>query len=156
MPVYPPEWVGPAKTGYYPHMAKLDAAIWERFLDRYGGNFAQYAYDLALGGYLLDPDLGTPAERLGWRYSTALKVDVTAQRPGETWLIEVRPNARTSAIGAALCYSIMAEADEFSPWPLFPMVVTDSTTDDISYCAQRLGVTLIQLDRPDIGTIGPP
>lgn len=148
MPVYELAWTALQKSGDYPHMGKRDAEIWERFLDRFTEQFDLVAYDVALGGFALTEEQLTEDERLGWRYSTALKVDVVLARAGEVWVIEVRPHAGVSAIGGALCYATMAEQDGFTPEPIIPAVVTDRASPDIRFCAEQLGVTLIAVDDP--------
>ncbi|MGH8908598.1 MAG: hypothetical protein ACRD0K_19390 [Egibacteraceae bacterium] len=149
MPVYPLDWQPPIKTGRYPHMAKHDARIWEAFLDQYGGNFLAISYDVALGGSVLPGDSLPEDERLGWQYSTAFKIDAVAQQENQVWIIEVKPGASASAIGQALCYTILAEDDSLSPLPLIPTVVTDRASADIKRCAEALGVQLITL--PEAG-----
>lgn len=148
MPVFPVEWAPVVKSGRYPHMAKLDAAIWERFLDQYGLNFSLAAYDVALGGFLPDEDQGTLDERKGWQYSTALKIDACLQREGEIWVVEVKPGGGTAGVGAALCYTILAERDGFSAFPLVPVLVTDRSNPDVLFCAAQLGVTVIAVEEP--------
>jgi hypothetical protein len=148
MPVYPPTWTPLVKSGYYPHMSRLDTAIWERFLDEYAGNFGSVAYDVALGGFLPKPETGPEEQRLGYQYSTALKIDACLQREGEVWIVEVKPAGPTSSIGAALCYSTLAERDAFSPFPLVPAVVTDRMSPDVKYCAEQLGVTVVEVGVP--------
>lgn len=148
MPVYPVEWTPVEKSGAYPHMAKLDAAIWERFLDQYGANFTSVAYDVALGGYLPGEDEGTLAQRKGWEYTTALKVDAVLLRAGECWIVEIKPGGGTAGIGAALCYTLLAERDGFSPVPVVPVLVTDRSNPDVLFCAEQLGVTVLAVDEP--------
>lgn len=148
MPVFPVDWQPVVKTGRYPHMAKLDAAIWERFLDQYGVNFTAAAYDVALGGFLPDEDQGDLAMRKGWQYATALKIDAVLQREGELWIVEVKPGGGTAGVGAALCYTILAERDGFSAFPLVPVLVTDRSNPDVLFCAAMLGVTVIAVDEP--------
>src|SRR6266850_3438514 len=75
MPVYPLAWVPFSSPGPYPHMAKHDARIWERFRARYAGYFQDAAYDIGLGGSETTDPQATPAERLGWRYNTAKRID---------------------------------------------------------------------------------
>jgi len=145
MPVYEPTVVRPIASGDYPHMSKHDAVIWERFLQQYAPRIAGVAYDVALGGVVIDEALGDPASRLGWQYTTALKVDAVALLDRECWVIEVRPRANVAAIGSALCYVQMAKRDGFTSRPLVPVVVTDSTTPDIRYCAEQLGVMLLEV-----------
>ena len=148
MPVYPLVWTPLVKSGNYAHMAKLDSAIWERFLDQYADNYQEVAYDVAIGGFLPDADQGDLPTRTGYQYSTALKVDAVLRREGEVWIVEVKPSGSVSAIGAALCYTIMAEQDGFSQFPLVPAVVTDRASPDITFCAQALGVTVVEVGVP--------
>jgi hypothetical protein len=145
MPVYPVQWLPAVKTGHYPHMAKHDAKIWERFLDLYASELHGVAYDVALGGFVLADDVASEPERQGWRYSTALKVDAVADVGDHVWIIEVKPTAGVSAIGAALCYVVMAEADGFTDKELVAAVVTDRATEDIKHCAVELGVVVMEM-----------
>ncbi len=148
MPVYPIVWTPLVKHGNYPHMAPLDKAIWERFLDQYADNFLEVAYDVALGGFLPNGDQADLPTRTGYQYSTALKMDAVLRREGEIWIVEIKPSGGVSGIGAALSYTVMAEQDGFSQFPLVPALVTDQASPDIAYCAQTLGVTLVEVGAP--------
>jgi len=95
-------------------MAKHDARIWERFQARYAGYFQEAAYDIALGGSEpLDPN-ATEAERLGWRFNTAKRIDAAVRNPEEIWLCEVRRGSGTSAIGAVIVYGELSELDKWA------------------------------------------
>ena len=148
MPVFPLDVVPVVKTGNYPHMAKLDKAIYERFLDQYGTNFLGASYDVALGGFLPGEEDGTEELRRGWQYSTALKVDVVLFREDEVWICEIKPGGGTAGIGAALCYTRLAERDRFTVLPLVPVLITDRASPDIQLCARELGVELFAIDEP--------
>jgi hypothetical protein len=146
MPVYPIEWRLPQERDHYPHMAKNDAVLWERFMDVYGPNFERFAYDVALGGFLPDPAAGDDATRRGFQYATALKIDAVGERSEDVWILEVRPHAGVSAIGAALCYAHLAAIDRFTDKPLIRAVVTDRASADIRLCAEALEVVMIEMD----------
>ncbi len=148
MPVYPPHIVHPVKTGRYRHMAKNDAPLWERFLDQYALQLRGVAYDVALGGVVLSPEMGDESYRLGWQYQTAMKIDALALLDDAAWVIEVRPMARASALGNALAYRAMLARDGFTHLPLVPTVVTDHASADVRYCAQELGVQIIEVPDP--------
>lgn len=152
MPVYPVEWVDATARGNYPHMARHDAMIWERFLGEFALSFRRFAYDVALGGLLkpgTDDDL---AQRLGFQYSTACKVDVVAERDEDCWLIEVKPDAHAGAVGQALVYTTLGEKDRPSDKPLVPVVVTNRCSEDIKYAAGELGVLVVCMDEtPNLG-----
>jgi len=145
MPVYPVSWQAVVKTGHYPHMSPRDVAIWERFLDAFAGDFSAVAYDVALGGFVADVALGTVDDRLGYQYSTALKIDAVLQREEEVWIVEVKPSGHTSALGAALAYTIVAERDGFTAFPLVPVVVTDRMSPDVKFAADALNVVVVEV-----------
>lgn len=149
MPVYPAEWTTAQKTGNYPNMAKHDRRLWERFLDVFGGQFEEVAYNVALGGSILNDPTADPSTLLGWRYNTALKIDAVARNAAEAWVIEVRPGAGSAALGAALTYTILADRDGFAGRPLVPCVVTDSFHPDVKIAAADLDVLVIELPEPE-------
>lgn len=148
MPVYPVERLPVTHRGSFPGMAKHDAVIWHRFLDAYADAFDSFAYNVALGGPVIAPEHGEEAARLQWQYANALKVDAVGFRPAEAWIIEVKPSAGVSAIGAALCYAELAQVDRFTDLALTPVVVTDQASPDIKLCARELGVVIFELPAP--------
>lgn len=147
MLVYPIEWKAPADRGDYPHMAKLDAVLWERFLDVYGPNFLRFAYDVALGGFLPGEQSGTIDERKGWQYSTALKIDAIGERLDDVLVIEVKPHAGVSAIGGALSYTTLLSVEPPVLKPLVATIVTDYVSPDIRFVAEAFQVLVIELDK---------
>lgn len=148
MPVYPVERMPVTFRGAFPHLSKHDAPIWSRFLDAYADSFEHFAYDVALGGRVPPDDFGSEADRKGWQYSTALKIDVVGFRADAIWIIEVKPSANVSAIGAALAYVEMAELDKIGELPLVPVIVTDEMSADIAYCCEQLGVVHFEFPEP--------
>jgi hypothetical protein len=148
MPVYPIERLPASSAGIFTHLSKHDSAIWSRFLDVYADAFQSFAYDVALGGQQVAEQHGDAATRLGWQYSTALKIDVVGFRELDTWVIEVKPNAGTNAVGAALCYVELAQVDKISDLELTPVVVTDRMSPDVKFCAEQLGVLVFELPEP--------
>jgi len=145
MPVYEPLILPPTFRGRYPHMAKRDGIIWERFLALYAKDFLGFTYDLALGGLKMDlPGLGD-AERLGWQYNTALKVDAVGLNASQAWIIEVRPDATVSALGAALTYTMIAEREGAFLQKLLPVVVCETIQVDVNWACQQLGIHVLRV-----------
>jgi len=143
--VYPPVWLPANFRGQYPHMSKRDGQVWEAFLRIHADRFDAFAYDVALGGIVHDLPGFTDADRLGYQYNTALKIDAVGQTPEEFWIIEVRPEATVSAIGSALVYAMIAERDEVFDGPLVPTVLCNSMQVDCQWAAQQLGIQVIQV-----------
>lgn len=148
MPVYPVEFTPPELRGSYPHMSRRDTPLWERYLRLYAHQWFGFAYDVALGGLDVQADDVSAEERKGWAYSTAEKIDVVANRGDEHWLIEVKPNARASAVGQVLCYLLLANREPWTSLPLVPCVLTDNMSPDVRWCAEQLGVQVILLPEP--------
>jgi len=143
--VYEPVWVPAAFRGHYRHMAKRDAATWEQFLGMMADRFEAFAYDVALGGVVVDmPEMDEATQR-GYQYSTALRVDVCAKEGERFWIIEVRPEATVSALGAALCYTMVAQREQLFPGELVPAVVCSYMQPDVLWCCQQLNVQVFNV-----------
>lgn len=139
-PIYPLVKVPAVELSNYPHMQKRDAATWERFLEKNRERFVAFAYDVALGGRTVQAEGITEAEQLAWRYATGLKIDVIAFMPDVAWVIEVKPNATVSALGAALAYTFVCQRDGVLDVPILPAVVCDVMQPDVKWCCEQLGV----------------
>lgn len=151
MPVRPIEWQKFAHGATYPHMAKHDARIWERFIDRFAGYFDQVAYDIALGGSEPTDPSATAAERLMWRFNTAKRIDAVAGNRAELWLCEVRRGSGLAAVGAVLGYTILSELDKWADRPLVMTLVTDRTDQDTRTVCEYLDIQVIELPELDPG-----
>lgn len=151
MPVYPVVWVPFELSGRYPHMAKHDARIWERFYARYAGYFQEAAYDIAVGGTETTDPNATEAERLGWKFNTAKRIDAAVRNSNEIWLCEVRRGSLTDAVGQCIVHGVLSELDKWADRPLVLTLVTDRTDPDIRYVCDQLEIQLIELPEPDIG-----
>lgn len=127
-------------AGPFLHMAPRDAQLWTRFLDRHAAEFLAVAYDVALGGER--PADVAPELAEGWQYSTALKVDAVLWEERGVWIVEVRPWATVSAIGATLCYTLVAQREQLTPLPLRPMIVCEGIQTDVRWVAGELGITV--------------
>lgn len=148
MPVFPLIVHPPALVGNYPHMARRDGVLWERFLAAVGPQFVGFAYDVALGGIQPTDETLSPAEVQGWRYSTASKIDAVGFREEEAWIIEVKPAASLAAVGQALGYLLLAEREPFTDLPLVPVIVTDHASGDVKYVATLLGIDVLEYPEP--------
>jgi hypothetical protein len=138
--VYPVNWIPVGFRAAYPHMAKRDQVVWERFLALYAGNFEAVAYDVAIGGATLTAP-GVPQDQLdGWRYTTALKIDACLRTADSVVVVEVRPEAHVSALGSVLAYCMVAERDQVFDLPTRPAIVCETVQGDVGWCCQALNV----------------
>jgi hypothetical protein len=138
--VYDPEWVPATFRGHYRHMAKRDGEVWERFLAIHAARFDAFAYDVALGGVIFGGMPMEDHEQKGWQYSTALKIDAIGREGDRYWIIEVRPEATVSALGAALTYAMVCQRDAVVPGELLPTVVCQYMQPDVQWACDTLGI----------------
>lgn len=129
----------PQKLSKYPHMLPADVALWERWLDRHGDFFSAVEYDVHVGGAI--ERLPVWSDQLVEMASTlaAKRIDVVGHRPGEVWIIEVKPEAGTSAIGQLVSYRILY-IEKFKP-ATEPVccLVTDNLVPDERFLLDHLG-----------------
>lgn len=143
--VYPIEWVAPDVRGKWPNIAKHDARAWGKFLDAHAGEFGAFAYNVAMGGVVITHEGQTEAERLGFQYSTALKIDAVGQQEDGVTLFEVRPEAQVSAVGAALCYTLTARRLAVFDGIIRPAIVCEYIQPDVAMAAEQLGITIFRV-----------
>lgn len=161
MPVYPVEWLPITARVHYPGMSKHDASIWHRFLDAYGADFQQVAYNLRLGGSEPTDPTASPEEKLMWRAETAKRVDAIVRNDDEIWLCEVRPGAGLAAVGSAVGYGILSDKDPWTTLPIVLTIVTDQMDPDTKVVCEELEIQVIelpelveQITRPTDGAAG--
>jgi hypothetical protein len=145
MPVYPLIFAPIVKTGRYPHMARRDFVVWERWIDAHGSEYARVAYDVALGGVVSALATANPTQQRGFQYNTALKIDALLDRGDGLTIVEVRPEASVSAIGATLCYEIMLLRELPAARIEAKVIVCEFASADLVLCATDLGVGLVKV-----------
>jgi hypothetical protein len=133
------------KDGRYPHMARRDAIVWERWLDQHGAEYQAVAYDVAVGG-LAAPDAGaSETDRRAWQYQTALKIDALVIAEDRALVIEVRPWATVSAFGSALAYSLVLDRASIADVVLVPTIVCEGIQVDVRWACEKLGVQIFEV-----------
>lgn len=127
---------------YYPHMAEADAIIWKRFISAYPNAFERVAYDVAVGAgaefdTTVNPATGGNVGRLYQR-----RIDVVAQKDGNTYLIELKPRASTAAIGQVVGYKKLFDRDFAELAPVKMLIITDSLLPEMEFLAKDAGVEM--------------
>lgn len=133
------------RDGRYKHMAKRDAAVWDRWLRIHAEHWQGVAYDVAVGGVLPSEAPEEGAFHKMWQYETALKIDALVVRDDRVLVVEVRPWATVSALGAALCYTMVLDRAGLSKVPLFPAIVCEGIQVDVAWCAEELKVQVFKV-----------
>jgi hypothetical protein len=133
------------KDGRYPHMARRDAPVWERWIDKHGAAYAGVAYDVAVGGLAAPDEAATDNERRGWQYQTALKVDAVVVGEDRLLIVEVRPWATVSAIGSSLTYAMVLDRAGLGSLTLVPTIVCEGIQVDVRWAAEQLGIQVFEV-----------
>lgn len=144
-PVYPIVIYTPADMGNFPHMAKRDAEVWLDWIRQHGPDYVGFSYDVAFGGVELPEAAGDEAMRKGWQYNTALKIDAVGWQGNQVWVIEVRPDATTSALGAALTYTLVARRERLTDLPIVPAIVCRAIQPDVRWACAMLGIQVFEV-----------
>lgn len=133
------------------HMLPEDVEIWTRFLKLFADQWDRFDYDVLCGPPLdithldLDPNMRQLAERL-----FALRIDVIAYRPGEAWIIEVKPNAGLSALGQLLAYHYYMAPRLTDHLRVELMIVTDYLRHYMRPVLDHFGIwTVVVHDEPE-------
>lgn len=126
----------------YPHLRPRDVEIWQHFIQKNPDRFNRVFYDYRVGDPEDWPEDAPRYIALAWKDLTMWQIDVTAEDDDFLYIIELKPFARSTAIGQALAYKILFDREE-KPWkPTIPVVITDTILKSTKYVADKLGVQI--------------
>ena len=126
-------------------MLPNEEKIWLRFLQIYGDQFQNYRYDVRVGKGQ------DPGPRYEWKWRqlaimlTQKRIDVVAERNGDVWIFEVKPDAGLSAIGQVLSYRVLYKQHFREERPIRLAIVTTRVDDDIREVAEHYGIKVYEL-----------
>jgi len=121
----------PTRLLKYPHMFALDIEIWERWLDRYAGDFSGFDYDIKVGSGTDPVDgLGEPYIRMQ-RILSRYRIDVVGYKSGHIYIIEVKPDAGTTALGQLETYIPLYKRDYKPSNPIIGAIITNRELPDM-------------------------
>lgn len=124
----------------YDGMGPNDEVIWDSFIMANPSAFDFVYYNVHIGRPTDDPVIEQTMRRNGsWEVSQWC-VDVLAFASGKPYVIEVKPNAGAGALGQALSYTRLLQAEGFIGEDAQPIVVTDNLSPITEQAALQLGV----------------
>jgi len=88
----------------YPGLNTSSVDLWRKFLRYYQDMFVNYQYNVRVGQGIQAPAYLTPDEAVQWKMLTQKRIDVTAERFGETWIIEIVERPGLAAVGQLIGY----------------------------------------------------
>lgn len=142
MPYVPPTFPYEKRT-WYPHMKPNDEAIWNRFLSEFPNAYDSVQYSVPCGRGAEFDTLITEETGAHDEYLYKRKIDAVGFKDDTVTIIELKPNAGSSAIGQVKMYRDLYIKD-YSP-VRFPnmLIITDRFDDDVAEFAAREGIQLI-------------
>jgi ribulose bisphosphate carboxylase small subunit len=120
--------VEPHWRGIPPHMSTLDENIWRRFREGYWKKWKAVYYDVRVGEMGQVPEQEEEKMKEMWRALTMVRIDAVVEKENEVEIIEVRPNAGRSALGACITYRQLWSEDPKLEKQFCAAVVTDNIT----------------------------
>jgi len=97
--LFPPDY-----RGKYPHMFPHDVAVWERFLDKFGGLYEGFYYDIMCGEECKQFPRWEEKYRRDAIILSKLRIDAVGVRGNTLDIIEVKPRGNMAAVGQLLTY----------------------------------------------------
>jgi len=140
--VYPLVVLPSTFRGHYPNMAKRDASVWARFLTLYADRYEGFAYDVAMGGILPALPMESQGDLKAWQYKTALRIDAVAFTPDAATIIEVKPEAHVSALGAVVGYTLIADRERVFDRRIRGAIVCEYIQPDVDWACGQLDIAV--------------
>ncbi len=130
------------KLASYPHLVKAEAAIWERFIEHNPGLFQEVWYDVQVGDCRpCEEKLNekTSANRL---YLGKYKIDVLAIKDGVCYIVEIKKEATTKALGEVWLYEHLFKKENPTKNVGDPIILTDVEMPNVREVCESDGVML--------------
>ena len=89
------------------HMSQMEAYLWTKFLEQYGGNYDSYEYDVHIEKPITIPKGFEDQYKKMAIALSSLRIDVVMQDKNNIYIVEVRPEAKQSVIGNLIMYRFL-------------------------------------------------
>ncbi len=131
--------------GPFIHMAMLDKAIWIRYLEQGGTQFAPFEYDIRVGDGVNMPPTSTAYDIRAAKALTTKRIDVVCSLPFEIRIIEVKQRAGLAAIGQLIGYADLYQKTYAPQLPLMKWLVTDELQPDMANLLDQNGIHFVEV-----------
>ena len=130
----------------YPHLLEEDVKLWDAFISQYPNVFDRCDYDIHVGkGVRLNGEVPANIVRMATHLSQC-RIDVVGFKGKTTTIVEVKPRARSNAIGQIITYKALYEWQyPDQPKPRL-MIVTDDVNSDTLYVAEKNHINIKLVD----------
>jgi len=134
------------KLNKYPHMMPADFHIWNAFIDKYPKFFDRVDYDVKVGKGIEPLEHWDAQTILIAQNLTLCRIDALGWNGYQPTIVEVKPRARTTAIGQVETYFILYVTTFPNIQKPRKLIVTDLTTLDIHTVADKLNIRIIETE----------
>jgi hypothetical protein len=129
----------------YPGMRPRDEVIWDKFIQKFPDQFIHCFYNVPVGNPAKNSE-----EREAMLYNgaygvTQWRVDVVAVNGDKNWVIEIKPDADTHAIGEVLAYKELLIAEGRLEPGAIAMIVTNEASEILQQACFALDIVCIQV-----------
>jgi hypothetical protein len=126
-----------------PGMSAQDSVIWARFRPAAQGQFERFWANIRVGdGQPPLPGMATDATDL-LQALTQHRIDLMLQGPRSLWLVEVRHNAGSGALGTILTNAALYAKDPVRGAEYTRVILTNDMDPDSRTAAEQAGVLVV-------------
>ena len=126
--------------GPFVHMSQEEKAIWIRWLQQGGTQFAPFRYDIRVGnGLIMPPGSSGYAVRSAYALTTK-RIDVLYVEQQTTVIVEVKRRAGLSAIGQLIGYRDLYRQTPGFAGAISMLLVTDQLQPDMETPLRESGI----------------
>ncbi|MFZ1057810.1 MAG: hypothetical protein WAP47_01320 [Candidatus Rokuibacteriota bacterium] len=135
--IFEPDW-----SGVPPHMSGRDYIIWRRWQEAHWPEYTGFYFDAAVGTPVQGSPGLTDIQQRGLDRASVKRIDAIGIQKRLVRVIEVRPNASSSAGGAVLLYTYLLQQSNPFKVPMEGMILSDLSDPDSEAWFHSLGIRL--------------
>lgn len=130
------------KGNWYPHLSENERIIWERFIDKYPDEYKTCQYDYHIGdappfNTMWDDGTDRNQDKL-YRF----RIDVIGHNDNRIDIIELKKDARLTAMGEVEKYTELYKRDDEPTKPVNMVIITDREMPNMDYLCKTAGIKL--------------
>lgn len=125
-------------------MSQVNHLIWLKFIEKHGGEFTGFYFDVPLGTAAEAPKDYDKKLLKMWEAVTWKRIDAIGVKRDRLWLIEVGSSAGMPSLGRALNYTVLWKEHPPDQRIVLPAIVTDVADPNIAITAEKIGVLIIE------------
>ncbi len=126
----------------YPHLSEAEGKIWTRFIISHPDFFDRVWYDVNVGSFRGDEDNLKPEYQDNREYLGSYKIDVLGQRGDKMWILEIKREATSKAMGEVWLYEHCYLEDHEGLDGVQTAIVTDKEMPNIRKVCEKDNVFL--------------